>query len=87
MKKKVDKNAKIEAERREFNQQYCSFCGHTLMFNPKEEVKICSWCKHKNINNTKARFIYTMNKHLDIKYKEVNLDEKDFKGGKKNENR
>ena len=47
------------------------------MFNPKETTKICSWCKHKNINNTRARFIYQMNKHLDIKYKEVNLDGKD----------
>lgn len=67
--------SKIVDSRIEFNRQYCSYCGHSLIFNPKEPTKICSWCKRENKNNTKGRFNYIMYKMLNQDYKVVKIEE------------
>lgn len=67
---------KIHSKRNDYNRQLCSYCGHTLIFNPKEPAKICSWCKHKEKNNTKGAFYYNMYRLMNNNYKKVKVGEK-----------
>lgn len=74
----INQIKKIASERSDYNSQKCSYCGHTLIFNPKEPAKICSWCKHKNTNKTRGSFIYNMYRLMnDYKEKEGNKNGKE----------
>lgn len=37
-------------------------CGHTIMIPVQQQYKVCSFCGKKNLNTTKARFKYMLNK-------------------------
>lgn len=65
--KHKDKQQKIDTVVKDYNQQYCEKCHHTLVFNITEPKKCCSWCHHINYNHTRGRFNYMMNKLLDKK--------------------
>lgn len=42
----------------------CKHCGHTNVMPVFVEERICSWCKNKVTNNTKAHFIYKLRNEI-----------------------
>lgn len=54
----------------------CKNCGHSITFKATTKWTICSYCGHKALNNSKARFKY---EYINAKRKiegEVNGKEK-----------
>lgn len=74
MSKKKTKEERISSDVKEYQQQYCSNCHHTLIFNVKEKTKVCSWCGCLNHNETKGFFIYNLYKQMKPKYKTIRIE-------------
>ena len=39
-------------------------CGHMMLMPVQQDFKICSYCGHKVLNNTKLYFLYKLRKEL-----------------------
>lgn len=67
------KDEKYQNAIKEYQEQYCSNCGHTLMFNIKQKTKVCNWCRALNYNQTKGHFLYNFYKATNQKYKTIRI--------------
>lgn len=57
----VDK--KVQQELDKLNVK-CKFCGHTMFMKVQQDFKICTHCRRKVLNNSKAYFIYKLQKTM-----------------------